>query len=199
MIKTQTRGFAINRSQDGLGWASSISSKITIEQAMSTAAPRASCVKSTTTARRNDPPLRSGAGRWWFSSASCGLPVFLQGEKGYLLEAPAGLLRGKPRKSPFARGDGGNRATASRRLCISSMALYEPRLHLRAPRASSSVSSIYRRSGAGGGLAHEGEDIEVLEISFDESRRGDRHRRDLRRENHHASAVGYAQPCLSGQ
>ena len=46
------------------------------------------------------------------------------------------------------------------------------------------------RTGAGGGVADEGEDIEVVELPFDEALAMIADGRDRRRQDHHAAAVG---------
>ena len=45
------------------------------------------------------------------------------------------------------------------------------------------------RIGSGGGLADEGEDIEVLELPIDAGARDDRRRPHRRRQDHHAAAI----------
>ena len=45
------------------------------------------------------------------------------------------------------------------------------------------------RVGSGGGIADEGEDIEVLELPFDTGAGHDRRRPHRRRQDHHAAAI----------
>ena len=59
--------------------------------------------------------------------------------------------------------------------------------------------ALHRRPigrGAGGGLAEEGEDIEVLELDFDEALAMIARRAHRRRQDDHAAAVGRARRAV---
>ncbi|PDT85252.1 NUDIX domain-containing protein [Sinorhizobium sp. BJ1] len=97
------------------------------------------------------------------------LPVFLQGESGYLIEAPAGLLDGEAPEVAICR-----EAMEETGYHI------ESALHLfdayMSPGSITERTSFFlgridtsKKVAPGGGLAHEGEDIEVLEIPFEEA------------------------------
>jgi nudix-type nucleoside diphosphatase (YffH/AdpP family) len=110
--------------------------------------------------------LRSAPWCWCGSSAT---PAFVNGQDDLLVEVPAGLLD-----------------AASPEDCIRAEAEQEVGFHVRQPRqvfdafmspgsltervhASSPNTTPGDRIAAGGGLEHEGEDIEVLELPFDEA------------------------------
>ncbi|MGF6253096.1 NUDIX domain-containing protein [Ensifer sp. LBL] len=97
------------------------------------------------------------------------VPVLLQGDPAYLIEAAAGLLDGDTPEEAICRE-----------------ALEETGYHVQdvihlfdvymSPGALTERTSFFaghidatEKRGDGGGLAHEGEDIEVLEIPFDEA------------------------------
>lgn len=97
------------------------------------------------------------------------LPVFLQGEKGYLLEAPAGLLDGEAPEVAICREameETGYRIETAMHLFDAYMS---PGSITERTSFFLGLIDISKKVAAGGGLAHEGEDIEVLEISFDEA------------------------------
>ncbi|HEV7306185.1 NUDIX domain-containing protein [Ensifer sp.] len=97
------------------------------------------------------------------------LPVLLQGDQAYMIEAAAGLLDGDTPEEAICRE-----------------ALEETGYHVQdvqhlfdaymSPGAMTERTSFFvghidalEKRGDGGGLAHEGEDIEVLEIPFDDA------------------------------
>ena len=98
------------------------------------------------------------------------LPAYLNGHPdGMLVEAPAGLLDGEDPETAIRREaeeETGYRVEAVTRLgeFYMSPGSVTERLHFFA-----APYSGVTRSSAGGGLAHEGEDIEVLELPFDEA------------------------------
>lgn len=97
------------------------------------------------------------------------VPVLLQGDPAYMIEAPAGLLDDDTPEVAICRealeetGYHVDRATHLFDAYMSPGALTE--------RTSFFVGliNVTEKAGDGGGLAHEGEDIEVLEIPFDEA------------------------------
>ncbi|WP_457582795.1 NUDIX domain-containing protein [Ensifer canadensis] len=97
------------------------------------------------------------------------VPVLLQGDPAYMIEAPAGLLDDDTPEVAICReameetGYHVDNATHLFDAYMSPGALTE--------RTSFFVGQIdvREKAGNGGGLAHEGEDIEVLEIPFDEA------------------------------
>ncbi|WEX87541.1 NUDIX domain-containing protein [Sinorhizobium garamanticum] len=97
------------------------------------------------------------------------IPVFLQGEPGYLIEAPAGLLDGETPETAICRE--AMEETGYR--IESAMHLFDAYM---SPGSVTERTSFFlghidasKRVMAGGGLAHEGEDIEVLEIPFEKA------------------------------
>lgn len=89
-------------------------------------------------------------------------PVFTHGHDGYLIEAAAGLLitlAGGADRCRSGRGDRLSRDPCRTRL----HRLYEPRLRHRKTLLFIAEYQADDRRGDGGGLAAEGEDIEVLE------------------------------------
>ncbi len=97
------------------------------------------------------------------------VPVLLQGDPAYMIEAPAGLLDDDTPEVAICRevleetGYHVDKATHLFDAYMSPGALTE--------RTSFFVGlvDVTEKAGDGGGLAHEGEDIEVLEIPFDEA------------------------------
>ncbi|OCP36623.1 NUDIX domain-containing protein [Ensifer sp. LC163] len=97
------------------------------------------------------------------------VPVLLQGDPAYMIEAPAGLLDDDTPEVAICRealeetGYHVDGATHLFDAYMSPGALTE--------RTSFFVGliDVTEKAGDGGGLAHEGEDIEVLEIPFDEA------------------------------
>ncbi len=95
------------------------------------------------------------------------VPVLLQGDPAYMIEAPAGLLDDDTPEVAICReameetGYHVEKATHLFDAYMSPGALTE--------RTSFFVGliDVARKVGEGGGLSHEGEDIEVLEIPFD--------------------------------
>ncbi|PDT52494.1 MULTISPECIES: NUDIX domain-containing protein [Sinorhizobium] len=95
------------------------------------------------------------------------LPVLLQGEPAYLVETPAGLLDGEAPEVAICR-----EAMEETGYCIeSAMHLFDAYM---SPGSITERTSFFlgridtsKKVAAGGGLAHEGEDIEVLEIALD--------------------------------
>lgn len=90
-------------------------------------------------------------------------PVFTHGHDGYLIEAAAGLLdNASPESADRCRSGRGERL--SRDACRTRLhRLYEPRLRHRKTLLFIAEYQADDRRGDGGGLAAEGEDIEVLE------------------------------------
>ncbi|MCA1489997.1 NUDIX domain-containing protein [Ensifer sp. NBAIM29] len=97
------------------------------------------------------------------------IPVFIQGESAYLIETPAGLLDGEEPEVAICR-----EAMEETGYCIeSAMHLFDAYM---SPGSITERTSFFlgridtsRKVAAGGGLAHEGEDIEVLEVPFEEA------------------------------
>ncbi|MCG5478075.1 NUDIX domain-containing protein [Sinorhizobium alkalisoli] len=97
------------------------------------------------------------------------IPVFMQGESAYLIETPAGLLDGEEPEVAICR-----EAMEETGYCIeSAMHLFDAYM---SPGSITERTSFFlgridtsRKVAAGGGLAHEGEDIEVLEVPFEEA------------------------------
>ncbi|ODR89234.1 NUDIX domain-containing protein [Sinorhizobium alkalisoli] len=97
------------------------------------------------------------------------IPVFMQGESAYLIETPAGLLDGEEPEVAICR-----EAMEETGYCIeSAMHLFDAYM---SPGSITERTSFFlgridtsRKVAAGGGLAHEGEDIEVLEVPFGEA------------------------------
>ncbi|MDK1489093.1 NUDIX domain-containing protein [Sinorhizobium sp. 7-81] len=97
------------------------------------------------------------------------IPVFLQGEPGYLIEAPAGLLDGEQPVVAICREameETGYRIESATHLFDAYMS----------PGSLTERTSFFvglidasKKVAAGGGLVHEGEDIEVLEIAFEDA------------------------------
>ncbi len=89
-------------------------------------------------------------------------PVFTHGHDGYLIEAAAGLLdNARRRRGSLPKR---KRRPASRDPCRTRLhRLYEPRLRHRKTLLFIAEYQADDRRGDGGGLAAEGEDIEVLE------------------------------------
>lgn len=97
------------------------------------------------------------------------VPVLLQGDPGYMLEAPAGLLDDDTPEVAICREameETGYHVDGARHLFDAYMS----------PGSLTERTSFFvgridvsEKAGNGGGLAHEGEDIEVLEIPFDEA------------------------------
>ncbi|WEX78521.1 NUDIX domain-containing protein [Sinorhizobium numidicum] len=97
------------------------------------------------------------------------IPVFLQGEPGYLIEAPAGLLDGEAPEVAICR----EAMEETGYQIESAMHLFDAYM---SPGSLTERTSFFlgridisKKVTAGGGLVHEGEDIEVLEIPFDEA------------------------------
>ncbi|THK39818.1 NUDIX domain-containing protein [Ensifer sp. MPMI2T] len=97
------------------------------------------------------------------------IPVFLQGEPGYLIETPAGLLDGETPETAICRE--AMEETGYR--IESAMHLFDAYM---SPGSVTERTSFFlgridasKRVTAGGGLAHEGEDIEVLEIALEKA------------------------------
>ncbi|MCA1366352.1 NUDIX domain-containing protein [Bradyrhizobium sp. BRP14] len=97
------------------------------------------------------------------------IPVFMQGEPAYLIETPAGLLDGEEPEVAICRE--AMEETGYR--IESAMHLFDAYM---SPGAITERTSFFlgrvdisKKVAAGGGLAHEGEDIEVLEIPFEEA------------------------------
>lgn len=103
------------------------------------------------------------------------LPAYLNGEEGHIVEACAGLL------------DGNDPADCARREAEEELGYRVSNLRQMAsvfmtPGAVTERLTLFladydelSRVGGGGGHAHEGEDIEVLEMPFDEVRRLAKH------------------------
>ncbi|OHV72221.1 NUDIX domain-containing protein [Ensifer sp. LCM 4579] len=97
------------------------------------------------------------------------IPVFMQGEPAYLIETPAGLLDGEEPGVAICR-----EAMEETGYHIeSAMHLFDAYM---SPGSITERTSFFlgridtsRKVAAGGGLAHEGEDIEVLEVPFEEA------------------------------
>ncbi|ASY62287.1 Nudix hydrolase family protein YffH [Sinorhizobium sojae CCBAU 05684] len=97
------------------------------------------------------------------------IPVFMQGEPAYLIETPAGLLDGEAPEVAICR-----EAMEETGYHIeSAMHLFDAYM---SPGSITERTSFFlghidtsKKVAAGGGLAHEGEDIEVLEIPFEEA------------------------------
>lgn len=97
------------------------------------------------------------------------IPVFMQGEPAYLIETPAGLLDGEQPEVAICR-----EAMEETGYSIeSAVHLFDAYM---SPGSITERTSFFlgridtsRKVAAGGGLAHEGEDIEVLEVPFDEA------------------------------
>lgn len=97
------------------------------------------------------------------------IPVFLQGEPGYLIEAPAGLLDGEEPAVAICR-----EAMEETGYNIdSAIHLFDAYM---SPGSLTERTSFFfgridasKRVTAGGGLVHEGEDIEVLEIPLEKA------------------------------
>lgn len=95
------------------------------------------------------------------------LPVHLNGESGYLIEACAGLLDGDDPETcarKEAEEETGYRVTSIRHLFDAYMSPGSVTEKLSFFIANYDAAA---QVSAGGGLDHEGEDIEVLEISFE--------------------------------
>ncbi|KAB7896458.1 GDP-mannose pyrophosphatase [Rouxiella sp. S1S-2] len=97
------------------------------------------------------------------------LPVYINGHSGFLIEAAAGLLdNASPEKRIIAEAEEetGLKVTAVEKVFEAYMSpgsVTEKLFFFIAEYAE------HNRSGAGGGLADEGEDIEVLEWSFEQA------------------------------
>ncbi|MBP2234999.1 nudix-type nucleoside diphosphatase (YffH/AdpP family) [Sinorhizobium kostiense] len=97
------------------------------------------------------------------------IPVFMQGEPAFLIETPAGLLDGEAPEVAICR-----EAMEETGYHIeSAMHLFDAYM---SPGSITERTSFFlgridtsKKVAAGGGLSHEGEDIEVLEIPFDEA------------------------------
>lgn len=97
------------------------------------------------------------------------IPVFMQGEPAFLIETPAGLLDGEAPEVAICR-----EAMEETGYHIeSAMHLFDAYM---SPGSITERTSFFlgridtsKKVAAGGGLSHEGEDIEVLEIAFDEA------------------------------
>lgn len=95
------------------------------------------------------------------------LPVHVSGESGFLIEACAGLLDGDDPEScarKEAEEETGYRVASIRHVFDAYMSPGSVTEKLHFFIASYDAAS---RISTGGGLAHEGEDIEVLEMSFE--------------------------------
>lgn len=95
------------------------------------------------------------------------LPVHVSGESGFLIEACAGLLDGDDPEScarKEAEEETGYRVASIRHVFDAYMSPGSVTEKLHFFIASYDTAS---RISTGGGLAHEGEDIEVLEMSFE--------------------------------
>ncbi|MQW90642.1 NUDIX domain-containing protein [Sinorhizobium saheli] len=97
------------------------------------------------------------------------IPVFLQGEPGYLIETPAGLLDGEAPEVAICR----EAMEETGYEIESAVHLFDAYM---SPGSVTERTSFFlgridtsRKTAAGGGLMHEGEDIEVLEIPFEEA------------------------------
>lgn len=97
------------------------------------------------------------------------IPVFMQGEPAFLIETPAGLLDGEAPEVAICRE--AMEETGYR--IESAMHLFDAYM---SPGSITERTSFFlgridtsKKVAAGGGLSHEGEDIEVLEIPFEES------------------------------
>ena len=97
------------------------------------------------------------------------IPVFLQGEPGYLVETPAGLLDGEAPEVAICR----EAMEETGYEIESAVHLFDAYM---SPGSVTERTSFFlgridtsRKTAAGGGLMHEGEDIEVLEIPFEEA------------------------------
>lgn len=97
------------------------------------------------------------------------IPIFLQGEPGYLIETPAGLLDGEAPEVAICR----EAMEETGYEIESAVHLFDAYM---SPGSVTERTSFFlgridtsRKTAAGGGLMHEGEDIEVLEIPFEEA------------------------------
>lgn len=97
------------------------------------------------------------------------IPVFMQGEPAYLIETPAGLLDGEQPEVAICR----EAMEETGYSIASAVHLFDAYM---SPGSITERTSFFlgridtsRKVAAGGGLAHEGEDIEVLEVPFDEA------------------------------
>ena len=97
-------------------------------------------------------------------------PAYVNGHDDLLIEAAAGLLDDEIAGNPHPRRGGRGNRLPARRDQEGVRSLHEPGLgHRKTALLRRRVSNRTMKIGSGGGIADEGEDIEVLELPIDQA------------------------------